>query len=137
RYYHPALQRFISEDPVGFGGGDTNLYAFVSNSPTAGRDPLGLQVPPPQGIGLDQGRGFDPRFFRFRLGLPREREEERRRQKEYLDVAGVVLFWGAEVFAACLLPHTPLFVTAEVILLATHARDLLTLFERAWGHLLA
>jgi len=27
RYYNPTLQRFISEDPVGFAGGGPNLYA--------------------------------------------------------------------------------------------------------------
>jgi len=32
RYYHPGLQRFISEDPIGFAGGDTNLYAYVGNA---------------------------------------------------------------------------------------------------------
>ena len=42
RYYHPQLQRFASEDPVRFGGGDTNLYAYVRNSPVNARDPLGL-----------------------------------------------------------------------------------------------
>jgi RHS repeat-associated protein len=31
RYYHPTLQRFISEDPIGFRGGDFNLYVYVSN----------------------------------------------------------------------------------------------------------
>ena len=41
RYYHPTLQRFISEDPIGFEGG-INSYAFVSNSPTNFFDPLGL-----------------------------------------------------------------------------------------------
>jgi RHS repeat-associated protein len=25
RYYHPTLQRFISEGPIGFTGGDVNL----------------------------------------------------------------------------------------------------------------
>jgi RHS repeat-associated protein len=45
RYYHPTLQRFISEDPLGFGGGDLNLYAYVGNSPTSYADPLGLCVP--------------------------------------------------------------------------------------------
>jgi hypothetical protein len=25
RYYHPGLQRFVSEDPIGFAGGDPNL----------------------------------------------------------------------------------------------------------------
>jgi RHS repeat-associated protein len=46
RYYHPGLQRFISEDPIGFGGGDSNLYAYVFNSPTELRDPSGLAVDP-------------------------------------------------------------------------------------------
>jgi len=46
RYYHARLQRFISEDPIGFAGGDPNLYAYVFNSPTTLRDPLGLAVDP-------------------------------------------------------------------------------------------
>jgi RHS repeat-associated protein len=32
RYYHPVLQRFMSEDPLGFGGGDVNLYGYVGNN---------------------------------------------------------------------------------------------------------
>jgi RHS repeat-associated protein len=42
RYYHAGLQRFISEDPIGFEGGDPNLYAYVANSPIQWSDPLGL-----------------------------------------------------------------------------------------------
>src|SRR4030095_3316370 len=42
RYYHPGLQRFISEDPLGFEGGDPNLYAYVANNPVRYVDPLGL-----------------------------------------------------------------------------------------------
>jgi RHS repeat-associated protein len=42
RYYHPGLQRFISEDPIGFAGGDTNLYAYVANNPLLFVDPFGL-----------------------------------------------------------------------------------------------
>jgi RHS repeat-associated protein len=41
RYYHPRLQRFIAEDPIGFKGGDTNLYAYVFNTPTNLLDPSG------------------------------------------------------------------------------------------------
>lgn len=41
RYYHPALQRFISEDPIEFTGGDINLYAYVGNSPLNYIDPTG------------------------------------------------------------------------------------------------
>jgi RHS repeat-associated protein len=42
RYYSPLTQRFISEDPIEFEGGDFNLYAYVGNSPTMGGDPMGL-----------------------------------------------------------------------------------------------
>jgi len=41
RYYSPTYQRFISEDPLGFGGG-INPYAYTANAPTSFRDPLGL-----------------------------------------------------------------------------------------------
>lgn len=44
RYYHPTLQRFISEDPIGFSGGDINLYGYVANSPTNFIDPRGLDI---------------------------------------------------------------------------------------------
>ncbi len=47
RYYDPELHRFISEDPIGFEGGDVNLYAYVSNNPTNYIDPDGnfVQIP--------------------------------------------------------------------------------------------
>ncbi len=35
RYYSPAFQRFISQDPIGFEGGDTDFYSYVGNLPTA------------------------------------------------------------------------------------------------------
>jgi RHS repeat-associated protein len=41
RYFHPARQRFISEDPLRFNGADVNLYAYVGNSPTNWSDPTG------------------------------------------------------------------------------------------------
>ena len=42
RMYDPALGRFISEDPIGFKGGDVNLYGYVHNNPINKKDPLGL-----------------------------------------------------------------------------------------------
>jgi RHS repeat-associated protein len=42
RYYDPSVGRFISEDPIGFGGGDVNLMAYVGNNPVMGVDPSGL-----------------------------------------------------------------------------------------------
>jgi RHS repeat-associated protein len=42
RWYDPVTGRFISRDPSGFGGGDTNLYRYVGNGPTDAIDPSGL-----------------------------------------------------------------------------------------------
>jgi RHS repeat-associated protein len=41
RYYHPRLQRFIAEDPIGFAGGDANIYAYVKDNPITDTDPTG------------------------------------------------------------------------------------------------
>jgi RHS repeat-associated protein len=45
RYYDPKLGRFLNPDPIGFAGGDTNLYAYVKNNPINYSDPEGLAVP--------------------------------------------------------------------------------------------
>jgi len=42
RFYDPEPGRFISEDPIGFLGGDVNLYGYVRQNPLSFRDPLGL-----------------------------------------------------------------------------------------------
>ena len=44
RYYQPRLQRFVAEDPIGFRGGDFNLYTYVGGNPLRWTDPLGLEV---------------------------------------------------------------------------------------------
>jgi hypothetical protein len=59
RYYDPEVGRFISKDPIGFAGGDvnlyryvdsvgkvpmeTNLYQYAGNNPINFIDPLGLE----------------------------------------------------------------------------------------------
>jgi RHS repeat-associated protein len=43
RYYSPAQQRFISQDPLGFAGSGPNLYAYAGDSPTNFTDPRGLE----------------------------------------------------------------------------------------------
>ena len=42
RYYDPMEGRFISKDPIGFAGGDVNLYGYVQNNSVNYFDPYGL-----------------------------------------------------------------------------------------------
>ena len=44
RYYDAKVGRFISEDPIGFGGGDVNLFAYVGNNPVNFSDPEGKKA---------------------------------------------------------------------------------------------
>jgi RHS repeat-associated protein len=43
RYYDVETGRFISKDPLGFEGGDLNLYSYLSGNPITEIDPEGLQ----------------------------------------------------------------------------------------------
>lgn len=63
RYYQPRVQRFISEDPIGFGGKDWNLYAYVGNNPLRYRDPLGLARDDSSGSGVGASQcGKPPKY---------------------------------------------------------------------------
>jgi RHS repeat-associated protein len=44
RYYHPGLGRFVGRDPIGYEGGSTLLYEYVSGQPSGSTDPMGLVV---------------------------------------------------------------------------------------------
>ena len=43
RWYDPQLGRWISQDPMGFAAGDSNLYRYVNNKPVMSTDPSGMQ----------------------------------------------------------------------------------------------
>jgi RHS repeat-associated protein len=45
RAYNSAAGRFMNPDPIGFQGGDANLYRYVGNGPTDATDPTGLLPP--------------------------------------------------------------------------------------------
>ena len=47
RYYDPSTGRFLTPDPIGFLGGDLNLYGYVFQSPINYNDPDGLVVNDP------------------------------------------------------------------------------------------
>ncbi len=42
RDYDPTEGRWTTKDPIGFAGGDTNLYAYVGGNPLSYVDPSGL-----------------------------------------------------------------------------------------------
>ena len=56
RYYSPALQRFISDDPIGIGGG-INQTICASDNPLSATDPLGLKPSNPRDDSGDGGSG--------------------------------------------------------------------------------
>ena len=53
--YDATIGRFISQDPIGFEGGDKNLYRMVGNHPTYATDPSGLAEDPPREPGHRTG----------------------------------------------------------------------------------
>lgn len=50
RDYDAVTGRWIQKDPILFGGGQANLYAYVENDPINRTDPNGLKV-----VAIDQG----------------------------------------------------------------------------------
>ncbi len=44
RDYSTSLMRWTTNDPIGFGGGDTNTYRYVGNGPGNALDPSGLEA---------------------------------------------------------------------------------------------
>ena len=63
RDYDPVIGRWTTRDPLGFAGGDTNLYGYVLQDPVNFSDPLGLWT-------FQLGLSFNLQFgiFNFNIG---------------------------------------------------------------------
>ena len=58
RYYNPLTGRYTQTDPIGFWGGDVNLYRYVVNSPVNWIDPYGLLKIPFTDIWIPAGEQY-------------------------------------------------------------------------------
>ena len=56
RDYSPATGQFLSNDPTGLAGGDTNLRRYVGNNPVSSADPSGLNSSFQNAISYDESR---------------------------------------------------------------------------------
>jgi RHS repeat-associated protein len=77
RYYDPKVGRFVTKDPIGFAGGDVNLFGYTKNNPVNFNDPIGktpagnespeftVPVPSQSCQGYWEMKGWD-RLFNFK-----------------------------------------------------------------------
>jgi RHS repeat-associated protein len=61
RYYDPAIGRWLSQDPLAFAAGDSNLSRYVHNDPIGSTDPSGMQALQLQ----NNWRPFKPAVFNW------------------------------------------------------------------------
>jgi RHS repeat-associated protein len=87
RYYDSVVGRFISEDTIGFKGGDTNLYRYVSNSPISNTDPFGQEQEPWWGrtrsVNVDPNDPIFDSEERFKLDVAKARAIAKKLRTEY------------------------------------------------------
>ncbi len=71
RFYDVANARWLTRDPIGYGGGQ-NLYGYVSGNPVMGSDPLGLYPPATVNEYLNQlGDGINQEISSYFSGFTR------------------------------------------------------------------
>jgi RHS repeat-associated protein len=70
RYYSPDLKRFTAEDPIGFGGGQSNLYGYVGGNPISFGDPSGRTI---------KVKGMNPAYYNAAKKYLTENSETARR----------------------------------------------------------
>ena len=66
--YNPSEGLWTARDPIGFGGGDLDLYDFVGGNPVNGTDPSGLSL-----VG-----GGEPAFFKQLIQSPNISDDQKK-----------------------------------------------------------
>jgi len=80
RDYDPDIGRWTAKDPIGFAGGDTDLYGYVLNNPVNKTDPeglwtfqLGFGMNIGAGVGKSNSKGiaisYNPKNGKWEIGL--------------------------------------------------------------------
>ena len=68
RDYDPKIGRWTAKDPIGFGGGDSNLFVYAYNQPINLVDPMGLTPVGEARISVGLQVGYGVRYGPLKVG---------------------------------------------------------------------
>jgi RHS repeat-associated protein len=108
RVLDTAKSRWITPDPIGFDGGDFNLFTYAGGSPSNLADPSGLQVlfpPVPGPVPLPIYKyppKPDCRKFKFPKGPFKPLPGNEKNCKGYLDLCNKGYIYACNAYWACL-----------------------------------
>jgi RHS repeat-associated protein len=89
RFYDPGTSRFVSEDPLEFGGGGPNLYEYVEGKPAFSVDPNGQDSLPVQWNLILGTNGIEDAYA-WQAQMQQEAYQRERDRKLYSAVQKVV-----------------------------------------------
>lgn len=136
RYYDSSTGRFLTRDPIGYGGG-INLYAYVANNPENSVDPDGLSK-------KDKWYGYNNRDFQWWFHNCWKRKGDADATKEEMDVAYQVWVsrgsptrgncWGGKsLLQPCKAPHRLMQPGADELRMYSESHRQM---EIVWGKVL-
>jgi len=101
RSYDPASGRWLSQDPLGFDAGDTNLYRYIGNNPFTNTDPAGLWLYP---IGGGYKGNLNIFSFQGNMGLLANQQQQVKELQAAFAAAGDVLKRAEKTLSEKLFP---------------------------------